>query len=200
VRRTTSRALGTALAFALAAGGLAGCSGDDEPEPAPSSTPAETGARVETTARLGEIVGRLPKPQRQRALTSVTAVVDGWMDAAYVEGDYPRTDFAEAFPGFTRGAAALATKQAATLSNAGVGKRVETVDVLQRRVSVDLLSARGRPVGATARVVLVIDLTGDVERRDRIRGRVVLTPAKGSTHGWRVFAFDVARDQVRSKR
>ncbi len=188
-----------AAAVALAL--LSGCSGDDSPaEPAPrasASSTATTAPAVETTVRMGTVTGRLDRAGRRKARDQVAAAVDRWWDAAYVAGEYPRSDFADAFPGFTKGAARLARRQSATMSNAKVGDRVDTVEAVKRTVTVDVLAPGRKPAGATARVTLVLELSGDVERTDRVRGRVLLTPAR-TRSGWRVFGFDVRRDKVRS--
>lgn len=188
---------GAAAAVALAL--LTGCSDGDGPPTAGEQTPPTEAAdeRVETDADVGKVVGKLGDPGRKQVLQEVTSVVDRWVDAAYVDGDYPRSDFGDAYPGFTKGAARLAAKQQATMSNAKVGDRVESVDVLKRSVRVDVLAPNRKPAGATARVKVVVALHGDVERRDRITGRVLLTPAK---KGWKVFGFEVRRDKVGNKK
>lgn len=188
---------GAAAAVALAL--MTGCSDGDGPPTGGEQTPPTeaTDERVETDATVGKVVGKLGDPGRTQVLQEVTSVVDGWVDAAYVDGDYPRSDFGDAYPGFTKGAARLAAKQPATMSNAKVGDRVESVDVLKRSVRVDVLAPHRKPAGATARVKVVVELHGDVERRDRISGRVLLTPAE---KGWKVFGFEVRRDQVGSKK
>jgi hypothetical protein len=127
-------------------------------------------------------------------VAEVAEVVDRWLDAAYVAGDYPRSDFGDAFPGFTKGAAALAARQPTLMSNEAVGEDVDEVTATRRVVSVDLLAPKGKPAGATAHVNLVIELAGDKERTDQIRGRLVLTR---SGSGWQVFGFDIERGEVR---
>ncbi len=187
---------GLALCLVL---GLAGCSGgddDEEPGAGPSndgsSTTKEPG--IATLVEVGAVVGKLGKGPAHDVAEDVADVVDTWLDAAYVGGDYPRSDFGDAFPGFTKGAATLASRQAGLMSNEGVGRKVEGVTATRRLVRVDLLAPNGKAAGATAHVNLVIKLTGDVDRTDQIRGRVVLTR---SDNGWRVFGFDIERGEVR---
>lgn len=189
MRRIMAGAVGLLLASTV----LVGCTGDEEtPESdGGSSSSSTTRAPVETSASVGAVAGRLGKQQRRQFLRAATATVDEWLDAAYVAGDYPRSDFGKAFPGFTQGAATLARKQPKVMSNAAVGDRVEQVTVKQRKVTVDVLAPGGKPAGATARVVLVVQLDGDVERKDRISGRLMLTP-KGKQ--WKVFGFDMTRN------
>lgn len=193
--RAAVLAVPTVLGLVLS---LGGCSGDDDDEPSAersrdgSSTTSTPG--IDTQVEVGEVVGALPKGPAGDVARDVAAVVDEWFDAAYLAGDFPRSDFGDAFPGFTEDAAKLAARQRSLMSNAAVGDRVDGVTAARRVVRVDLLAPRGEPAGATAHVNLVIELTGDLDRTDQVRGRLLLTPAKG---GWRVFGFDIERGEVR---
>ena len=178
---------------------LAGCSGgdeDDEPggdgERSASSAPTEPG--IDTRVEVGQVVGNLPKRPARDVAADVAGVVDRWLDAAYVGGDYPRSKFGEAFPGFTKDAAELAARQPGLMSNKAVADRVDSVTAKRRVVQVDVLAPKGEAAGATAHVNLVIELSGKVERTDQIRGRVLLTRSKS---GWRVFGFDIERGEVK---
>jgi len=177
--------------------GLAGCSGGDEDDP--QGEGSQTGATAErgtpSKVEVGRVAGRLGKGPAREVAAEVAKVVDRWLDAAYVAGDYPRSDFRNAFPGFTKDAARLAARQGALMSNERVGEDVDGVTATRRVIRVDLLAPKGKAAGATAHVNLVIELTGEVERTDQVRGRVVLTPSK---NGWRVFGFDIARGKVRA--
>ncbi|WP_167736177.1 hypothetical protein [Nocardioides sp. 503] len=195
-RRCARKAVpATALALALAAS-VSACSGDDEPkaDPAPAASSAPSAAApLETTARLGRVTGRLGRPERERLRSTIAGVVDAWIDAAYL-GDFPRTDFTGAFPGFTKGAAADARADGRSMSNERVGARVDDVVAVRREVVVDALATRKRAVAVTARFVLAMDLEGDVQRTDRVRGRLFLTRSDGA---WKVFGYDVDRGVVR---
>ena len=176
--------------------GIAGCSGDDE-DPGGDGEQSASGANtgIATRVEVGEVAGRLGKGPARQVAADVAEVVDRWLDAAYVTGDYPRSKFGDAFPGFTEDAATLAARHRGLMSNQAVGDEVDGVTATRRVVRVDLLAPKGKAAGATAHVNLVIELTGDVERTDQIRGRVVLTPAG---RGWQVFGFDVERGAVRA--
>ena len=188
--RTTSRArallAATALPLALLA---AGCTGDDA---GPDATPSTSSAPLplETTVTVGEVAGRLPATAADQVAADVSGVVDGWIDAAYVGGDYPRDDFADAFPGFTPGAVADAREDARLMSNADVGARIDGVTAVARVVRVDVLAVKGKPQAATAHVRLAFKTSGEVERRVTVRGRLLLTQSDGS---WQVFAYDVSK-------
>jgi hypothetical protein len=179
---------------------LAGCSGDDgdergEPEADPStSATAKERVAIPSRVEVGEVAGRLGKRPARRVAADVAEVVDRWLDAAYVAGDYPRSKFGDAFPGFTKDAAALAARQRGLMSNQAVGDDVDSVTATRRVVRVDLLAPGGKAAGATAHVNLVIKMTGRVDRTDQVRGSVVLTR---SGSGWRMFGFDVERGEVK---
>lgn len=184
-----------ALALALIAA-LAACSGDKAgagPEVDPTRSAAverEGPPPLETTAAIGEVVGKLNAAHQKRLVTKVRGVVDAWIDAAYVAGDYPRSDFADAFPGFSDGAVADATADAGLMSNAGIGARVEAVTATKRDLVVDALAVKGRAVAVTARVVLAFQVEGDLARKERVRGRLFMTYRDG---GWQIFGYDVNR-------
>jgi hypothetical protein len=192
----TPTVLAMAMAMVIGVAGCSGDDGDDEPggdgeQPASSAT-AEPG--IATRVEVGEVVGNLPKKPARGVAADVAGVVDRWLDAAYVGGDYPRSKFGQAYPGFTKDAARLAAGQPGLMSNAPVADRVDGVTAKRRVVRVDVLAPRGDAAGATAHVNLVIELAGEVERTDQIRGRVLLTRSKG---GWQVFGFDIERGEVK---
>jgi hypothetical protein len=121
---------------------------------------------------------------------AVAAVTDRWFDAAYVGGDWPRSGYRDAFPGFTSGAEALARRQKKLTTNALLGERIDGVTVVSKRVSVDVLSPKRKPAAATARFRLVFRTSGHAQRRVLVTGRLLMTKQKQK---WRVFGFDVAR-------
>lgn len=186
-----------ALLAALLLVTLLGCSGED----GPADTPGGSGATrdggeagpppLATTVRVGEVVGRTRPAARTHAVRAVGRVVDGWVDAAYVEGPWPRRRFSGSFPRFTRGARTQALGDGRLMSNAGIGRRIDGVRATQRRVVVDLLADRRlRPTAATARVQLAYRTTGGVEETFRVRGRLFLTRTRT---GWRVFGYDLTK-------
>jgi hypothetical protein len=166
------------------------CTGDDPAEDTPDEPSEEVVQEVPLTTRVGVVTGKL-EPVRRKALAGrVGEIVNAWFDAAYLEGDYPRTSFADAFPGFTRDAAALARRDRDLLTNAAIGSRIDGVVPLRKTVKVDLLTPGRRPAGATARFRLEFLTTGGLERKVVVNGRLMLSKVHGR---WKVFAYDVRR-------
>lgn len=177
---------------------LGGC-GDDDHGPRAGDDPSlggdATTLRLRTmpsTIRTGVVAGRLPKAERQRAVRAVARVVDGWIDAAYVGGSYPRRDFRDAFVGFTPAARRLALSHRDLLSNQDIGGRIDGVRPVHRVVVVDLLAAGRHAVGATALVRLGFTTTGDLARRFVVRARLGLS----RTDGWQVFSYDASKGRA----
>lgn len=176
--------------------GLSGCSGDDGPPGSTESSapPLPSGEaekfQIETVTTWGEVVGRLDKDRRRRAEQAVTRVVQGWFNAAYVGGEYPRSSFRDAFPGFTPGARERARRDRFLLTNQRIGRQITGVTPTASRIRLDALAAGRRPVAITARFALGFRTKGDVARRVRVSGRLLLTRKPA---GWRIFAYDVTK-------
>jgi hypothetical protein len=192
--RTAGVAAAATLALALALS-LAGCSGDDGDEPEPdapaagSSAPPAAAPPLETTATIGRVTGSaFPDAKRETLKKQVRAIVDQWVDGAYVGGSWPRTEVADAFGGFTAGARRAATNDLRLMSNADIGDRVTAVRATKRVLRLDVLAVRKRAVSVTARVELRFTTTGEVARTETVRGRLFLTRGK---QGWEVFGYDV---------
>jgi hypothetical protein len=205
-RRARRCAIALAAVGALLLGACSGAvdDGDAGPEPgaAPSSAAPGEPPPLATRSSFGEVTGRLPQEVRQRLRERVTEAVDAWIDAAYVAGDYPRSDFADAFDQFTPGVRRVAERDRALLSNAELGESLDGVEALRREVRLDVLAVDRRAVGVTARIRLDLRLSGDVERtRERVAGELYLTWQ--GADGWQVFGYDLTRgpqaDQARSE-
>ncbi len=168
------------------------CSGDDGSDDGGSELPSGDPAAfaIETRTTIGKVEGRLAKRDRRQLANSITDVVQRWFNKAYVAGEYPRTDFHDAFPGFTPGARDAAHKDRALMSNQVIGRRISAVTPKQSRLWLDVLAVRKRPVAVTARFRLAFRTEGDLSRRVGVRGRLMLTRANS---GWRIFGYDVAR-------
>ncbi len=171
------------------------CSGDDgsdseSPEPAQSTASGSTFA-IETETTVEQVVGRLSRPDRKRLARSVTQVAQRWFNAAYVAGDYPRSDFGDAFPGFTRRARADAERDKVLMTNKPIGSRIDGVTPTRSRVRIDVLSPKKRAVAVTARFRLGFRTEGDLVRDVTVQGRLLLTRQPGS--GWKIFGYHVAK-------
>lgn len=190
----TPRAVTAAL---LVVGLLAsGCSGGDEPSSDPSSSstlgsPDDAPTiKIDPVVKLGKVVGRLKKKDKQRLEQTISGVAVRWLHAAYLDGSYPRNGFDDAWPGFTAGARRLAERDKDLMSNAGIGPRIDAVNPSKLAVTVDLLAIHRHAVGSTAHVVLRFDTEGKAQHKVYIGGRLRLTPTE---NGWRVFAYQINR-------
>lgn len=192
--RAGRRAVTTAAALGLVV--LAGaCNSDRDGSVDPGSTSsASADHAVETQVTWGKVTGTLPPHAREQVIATVGDLVDGWTEAAYLGGDYPRQDFSDAWPGFTPGAAQEAHGDRALTSNEDIGTRIDGVEPHKSTVRVDVLAVKQQPVGITAHVYLGFATTGDLEREVRVKGRLFLTP---TPQGWKVFAFDLTKGAAR---
>ena len=186
-----------ALVLALGVTGCtAGSTDDRRPRAEPSAAPSTTGAEepaaepaVRTRTRTGSVTGRIPKAQRKLVVKRVSRVVDRWLQAAYVGGEYPRSSFGRSYRGFTQDATRRARGDKELMTNVDIGDRIDGVTVRRREIVVDVLAVRGTAHAATARVLLAFRTSG-LERRVRVSGRLFLTKKAGR---WRVFGYDVAK-------
>lgn len=184
-----------ALVMSLGTGCTSSTRDSDDADPTTSGAGAN-GTEVpalETKIHLGQVTGKLAKPAAKELIGQVALSVDQWIDGAYVAGDYPRTDFAEAFVSFTPGAAAVAKADRNLLTNAPIGATLESVTALKRDVTIDLLAPRGKPGGATARVLVKFETSGAGDAAYVVRGRLSLVPADA---GWQIFAYDLTKERL----
>jgi hypothetical protein len=124
---------------------------------------------------------------QSKVLDGVSAVIDPWFDQAFL-GDFPRSDYAAAFAGFTEGAAEDAQRDLDLLSNAGLSDRIDSATATNRRVRLDVFAPEGHARGVTANFVLDFDTAGDLEQHLRVHGALYLAKVKGE---WKVFGYDV---------
>ena len=141
---------------------------------------------------LGQLAGRLPQARRAALIGDVQQVVDGWIDAAYLAGDYPRTDFDDSWPGFTAGARAKARRDADLMSNRELGAVRSTASRPRSARSGSTCSASGSGPWASRRTWWCGSRRRATTTKDvRVAGRLFLT--KGE-QGWQVFGYDVTKD------
>lgn len=171
---------------------LSGCSGSSKPsDENGSSSGSQPGQPPLTThTTMGVVSGKLADDRRSRLKKRIATVVDDWFDAAYVGGEWPRSDFDQAYPHFSARAARDARRDSALMSNARYADRLESVEATKRRLRIDVLAVHHRAAGVTARFVLTMKLAGEVNRAERVAGSLFLTWRGG---GWRVFGYDVQR-------
>jgi len=179
---------GVALLLLL---GAVGCdSGDDigHHDKGSTSGDAEATPEVATVMTLQGVGKHLDAVRRERVKTRVTAVIDPWLDGAFL-GDFPRSNWSSAFGGFTEGAAADAEhRDLDLLTNAAIADQIESATATRRRVRLDVFSFKGHPRGATAHVVLDYTTKGDLEEAMQVRGDLYLAKVKGE---WKIFGYDV---------
>ncbi len=180
------------LALALP---LSACTTTSQPTASPARfTTADEGAApapsVTTRTRIRHVHGRLPDARRKAVRRGVGKIVDGWWEAAYLDGPYPRSSFPAAFPGFTRGAETRARADKALLTNQTAGPGIDSVTARQRSVSLDILAVGGHARSVTAHFVLRLRTTGTKQGTTVVRGRLFLTRRNGP---WRIFGYDVSK-------
>jgi hypothetical protein len=186
------RRLAAVLAALALASAVTGCSGDDEAPAEPkASSPGSTAADpapVVTETTLRNVGGGFGAAQREKLKAAVNGVVDPWFDNAYL-GAFPRTDYAAAFAGFSKGAAQdAAGRDLALLSNQAIGDQIESATATKRRVKLEVFARDGHAHGATAYVTLDFDTAGALAESRRVRGKLYLVNEKGT---WQVFGYDV---------
>jgi hypothetical protein len=176
---------------------IGGCSDDESSPPASKppteqagSTPAERQVTTKTT--VGRVIGKLGAKQKQQMKSEVSALVDEFLDNAYL-GDFPRTSFGKAYASFTQGAREDAERDAHLLSNTEIADQIDAASGTKRRVALDVLAVKGRAQGVTARFTLDFETAGDLERSERVKGYLLLAD---EGDGWKVFGYSVIRSVI----
>jgi hypothetical protein len=148
--------------------------------------------RVEVT----HVAGRLSPHKRAAVTAGVRRALASYTRAAFLAGDYPRTDFRDAFGSFTAASAASARRDQALLTNRPLGSSTTSVRAVRRTAYVSVLAPKQKVSGATAAVNLVfaVDRGDAPARRVHLKGRMLLTRDKAGT--WAVFGYDLSRSQT----
>jgi hypothetical protein len=203
VRRPT-RCVGAVLGLALVLATTA-CTDEQKPDAAPSPSPSTTSAApaprsAPFTVRVTRVHGNLAKKDRPALEANVGSVVRRYVDAAFLAGDYPRGDFANAFSTFTSGAARKARRDRGLLTNARFGPTTESVRALRRAAYLSVLAPYDVAAGVTAKVDLLflVDRGDRPAERVRLTGRLML--GRDKTNGWKIFGYDLARSDVPVRR
>jgi hypothetical protein len=141
----------------------------------------------------GRVAGKLGRGKRKQTLRAITRPVRVWVNEGFVEGPWPRKRFEAAFAPFSAGTAKSARNNARLLTMQALGPNLVEVVPQRRRVRVSATAARGRPIGATARVDLAMfGLNQQGSRLSvRVRGDVFLSATKDK--GWQIFGYELDR-------
>lgn len=192
-----------AVAALVAAALVGGCTGDPEPaaKPSPSSSPTASAtppapASVPLKVVVTRVSGKLPEKSRPPLEANVGKAISAYVDGAFLAGDYPRSDFGDAFGAFTSGAAGDARRDADLLTNRELGPSTESVRATRRTAYLSVLAPYKVAAGVTAKVdlVFVVDRGDDTAQRVRLAGRLLLT--RNKSNGWSIFGYDLHRSQT----
>jgi len=142
------------------------------------------------------VSGKLPDKSRPALEANVGKVISAYVDGAFLAGDYPRSDFGEAFGVFTAGAARDARRNQDLLTNRRLGPSTESVRATRRTAYLSVLAPYKVAAGVTAKVdlVFVVERGDRAAQRVRLAGRLLLT--RNKANGWSVFGYDLHRSQT----
>lgn len=195
-RRRTLLAVPASLVLGLALTGCLGGSAEDgSPGAGASATRGSTpDARttLDVRATVSRVQGSLSRSQRARLEERTGRLLTDYLSAAFLR---QRTGqgYARAFPGFTPGARELALREVDITAD-GAFALAKDVQPRGAVAFVSVVAPDGRPAGASARVLMKLDVTEEGRHRlVQLRGRLLLTPAD---EGWRIFGYDLALDSV----
>lgn len=132
--------------------------------------------------------GDLSKQGRDRLVRRADQLITGYVEAAYFH-QRSGSGYRGSFPGFTRGARRLALRDTRVASDRALAGATE-VTPKGAVAFLSVVARNGRPVGATARLMLKMAVErGDATRWKQVTGRLLLTPGP---HQWRIFGYDLA--------
>jgi hypothetical protein len=189
---TLRRVAAAAATAAQLAGALTACTHADTKKDAgvAPNPPEATASTATLNVKVARVAGTLRKPARTKLADSVKATLQEYVDDAFL-GDYPRSDFADAFSSFTAGAAKQARKDT-DLVSAAPYKASQAVDAQKLAAELTVFSPGGTPAGVTAKVRFGFDVDGTPVT---YAGRLLLTKEKGA---WRIFGYDLRRNDQAS--
>lgn len=199
VTRPAALLLGLTMATATA-----GCSGGSEPGAKPSSRTAPTTASAVprlASAPMKVVVtrvsGKLPAKSRPALEAHIGKALSTYVDAAFLTGTYPRSDFGSSGRAFTSGAARDFRRDRRLLTNEQLGPTTESVRATRRTAYLSVLAPYQVAAGVTARVdlVFVVDRGNRPPQRVRLAGRLLLTRST-SDGGWSIFGYDLHRSDT----
>ncbi len=132
------------------------CTGGSDPgaKPSPSASPTESGTPVPESApftvAVTRVLGTLPAAARPALEANVRRTLTEYVDAAFLTGEYPRSDFSGAFAAFTPGAARDARRDQTLLTNLPLGPTTESVRATRRTAYLSVLAPYKVAAGVTA--------------------------------------------------
>lgn len=192
-----------AVATLVAATLVGGCTRDAEPaaQPSPSSSPTPSATppapkSVPLKVVVTRVSGKLPEKSRPALEANVGKAITAYVDGAFLAGDYPRSDFGDAFGAFTSGAAGDARRDVGLLTNRELGPSTESVRATRRTAYLSVLAPYKVAAGVTAKVDLVflVDRGDETAQRVRLAGRLLLT--RNKSNGWSIFGYDLHRSET----
>jgi hypothetical protein len=163
--------------------------------PSASAPPASVPpASVPLKVVVTRVLGTLPASSRPALEANVAKAVSTYVDAAFLSGDYPRSDFGDSFASFTRGAARDARRDQDLLTNHELGPTTESVRATRGTAYLSVLAPYKVAAGVTAKVdlVFVVDRGDQAAQRVRLAGRLLLT-RNADAGGWSIFGYDLHR-------
>jgi hypothetical protein len=203
VNRLATRGVVAAVTAVTLLAGATACTGssskDAGPKHSASSSPSARPDSAPFRVQVTHVAGKLSTARRVALARQVRGTLTAYVDAAFLRGDYPRSDFGDAFGSFTTGAAHDARGDQALLTNRPLGGSTTSVTATHRTAYLSVLAPRQHPAGLTA----AVDLTFVVDRGDQqaqqvhLKGRLLMTHAKNGR--WSIFGYDLSRSQTPTK-
>lgn len=206
ISRSTRPAAAVLGLLVLAA--TSACTGGSEPAAGPSKSaspsrsatvappPPPVPPSVPMRVAVTRVHGILPVKDRPALEANVGRTVSAYVDAAFLAGEYPRSDFSGAFRAFTPGVARDARRDQGLLTNRRFGPTTESVRATRRTAYLSVLAPYRVAAGVTARVdlVFVVNRGDRPAERVRLAGRLLLT--RNKTDGWSIFGYDLHRSDT----
>lgn len=188
---------------------MTACTGDSKESSPPTPSPgASTGSAatlepkpVPLKVQVTRVSGTLKRADRAPLEHNVGQVIGGYFDAAFLDGDYPRSNFDDAFATFSTGAANKARADRDLLTNRTLGPTTESVIPKTQEAYLSVFAPNTVAAGVTARVRLrFVANRGDNQaaRLVTMTGRLLLTRKKSG--GWQIFGYDVAQSSVPARK
>ncbi len=197
---TPVRRAASAAACVLLLAAPAACTGSAQkpaarpsPSPSTSSSAAPQAPPAPLQVRVTRVSGTLSATARRDLERNVGATVSGYLDAAYLGGTYPRSDFSASLPFFSPGLRHQAHADAWLLTNQDLGPTTRSVVPEQRAAYLSVLAPYRVAAGVTAQLRLrYVAERGDLPaRRVTVTGRLMLT--RKNAGGWTIFGYHLAR-------